>query len=272
MLLLTPFNSSFLSAFICVHLRFHLPDSWSLTPDPWYEFMTNAAESGLAWDRPSGFVERMLARLDRVPGLGGGRTHFLFLALFFGLSFSLYLTVLKARGPAAAISTHTPWDDVFPFAVGWLWVYMAPYVIGPLLSVVLSRATFAWYIRRGTLVMAVSLLIFALLPTHTKRPWPETLNGWKELGNGFTDQMYRNMVELDDPPSNAAPSLHVSLSCLLAWALTFDRPRWWAIAFLGASLIWLSTLLTWQHHLIDVVTGVFLASVAAIGPPRKMTR
>jgi membrane-associated phospholipid phosphatase len=217
------------------------------------------------------FLERLLARFDRVPGLGGGRTQIVFLALFFAVSFSFYLLVLKLRGPAAALKTRTGWDDVFPFVPWWTWVYMVPYLIGPLLVAVLNRTTFVWYVQRATVVVVISVLIFALIPTQTVRPLKDPVKGPEiaaELGDDLTANVYRKMVEIDDPPANAAPSLHVSLSCLLAWAITFNHPRWWWAALGGAVVVWLSTLFTAQHHLIDVATGAGLASLAAIGPPR----
>jgi membrane-associated phospholipid phosphatase len=207
--------------------------------------------------------------LDRVPGLGGGRTQLVFLSLFFGTSFALYLTVLRWRGPAVAFHTRLSWDAAFPFTPGWVWIYLLPYLLGPLLTLVLSRAAFAWYIRRASLVVLVSLVIFVALPTQTVRPLEDDPGNESRLGEGWTADLYRWMVEVDEPPANAAPSLHVSLSCLLAWAMAYDFPRWWAAAAAAAVVIWLSTLFTAQHHLLDVLTGALLASLAAIGGPHR---
>ena len=86
-------------------------------------------------------------------------------------------------------------------------------------------------------------------------------------GTDPTARLYRDMVEIDEPPANAAPSLHVSLTCLLAWALVRDYPRWWLPGFIGAVLVWLATLFTRQHHVLDVVTGAALACVLALPWP-----
>src|SRR5436190_126098 len=40
--------------------------------------------------------------------------------------------------------------------------------------------------------------------------------------------------------------------------------RWAAPAFLAAGVVWLATLITRQHHLIDVVTGALLALLVAL--------
>jgi membrane-associated phospholipid phosphatase len=172
-------------------------------------------------------------------------------------SLSLYLVVLRWRGPAAAVATQTAWDRRLPFSAAWVWVYLLPYLIGPLAVGLLSRDTFLWFVRRGLIVVCGSLVVFVLYPTKTVRP-PLPAD------DGPTAHLYRHMVEIDEPPANAAPSLHVSLTCLLAWALVRDFPRWWPVTLLGVGLVWLATLLTWQHHLIDVATGVLLASLVAL--------
>jgi hypothetical protein len=214
-------------------------------------------------------IGRLLAMFDRVPGLGGGRTHFVFLGVFFAVALSCYLTILKLRGEAgAALKTWTEWDALFPFSPWWIWVYLIPYILGPLLVMVLSRPAFEWYVRRGLIVIVVSLIIFFVLPTQVVRnPSNES-----RLSNDLTSNLYRWMVKIDTPPANAAPSLHVSLSCLLAWVLAYDKPRYWPFALFGALVVWVSVLCISQHHLIDVATGALLASLAAIGrPPRPLT-
>lgn len=188
------------------------------------------------------------------------------LAAIMFLSLTLYLTVLKWRGQASERTTQTAWDRAIPFWPSWVWVYLIPYLIGPCLVGLLSRSTFWWYVRRGLLLVVLSLAIFVLLPTQTVRP---NLAG---LGEGLTATLYRQVIEIDEPPANAAPSLHVSLTCLLAFALIRDFPRWWAASLLGVSLVWLATLLTWQHHLIDVATGVLMASVLACPWPSSTRR
>jgi len=192
--------------------------------------------------------------------LAGAVRQAVVLAVMMLLSLSLYLAVLWSRGSAARMVTQTEWDKAIPFRPGWVWVYLIPYLLGPLLAAFLRRATLVWYIRRGLAAVLVSVAVFAVLPTKTVRP------AATHLGGGPTAALYRNMVAIDDPPANAAPSLHVSLTCLLAWALVRDFPRWWAVCLTvtGVALVWLSTLLTWQHHLIDVATGVLLGSALAL--------
>jgi membrane-associated phospholipid phosphatase len=165
----------------------------------------------------------------------------------------------------ANVETQTAWDKQIPFCPQWVWLYLVPYLIGPVLAGCLSWATFTWYVRRGLVLVFVSLLIFMVYPTRTVRP---PLASASEVG-GLTADAYNRMVAVDEPPANAAPSLHVSLTCLLFWALVRDFPRWWPVALAGVAVVWLATLLTWQHHLIDVATGVLLGSVLALPWPRR---
>src|SRR5437763_11409000 len=46
------------------------------------------------------------------------------LALLMVLSLSLYLAVLKWRGPAVVWVTRTEWDRLLPFQPIWVWVYL----------------------------------------------------------------------------------------------------------------------------------------------------
>src|SRR4051795_12588242 len=151
-------------------------------------------KKGLPFIHPSSFInhhflERLLTALDRGPGLGGGITHLVFLSLFFGTSFALYLTVLRLRGPAVAFRTRIGWDAAFPFTPWWVWVYLLPYVLGPLLTVVMSRTAFAWYIRRATVLVLVSLVIFAAMPTQTVRPLKYVAGTEARLGEAWSSRV-----------------------------------------------------------------------------------
>jgi hypothetical protein len=185
--------------------------------------------------------------------LAHGIRQALVLAAIMVASLGLYLIVLKWRGPAAAVVTWTPWDDGIPFRPAWVWVYLLPYVVGPVLFALLTPPTFWWFIGRGLVIVFASLAFFIVLPTQTAvRP------AGPAPGEGLTALVYNQMIAIDEPPANAAPSLHVSLTCLLALALVRDFPRSWAAVFGGVGLVWLATLLTRQHHLVDVATGVLL--------------
>ena len=67
------------------------------------------------------------------------------------------------------------------------------------------------------------------------------------------------LLDATDRPYNLAPSLHVTTAVILG-ALFVARTRGVLRTLLAAwfALIALSTVLTWQHHLVDVVGGAML--------------
>src|SRR5581483_2089849 len=101
----------------------------------------------------------------------------LVLALIMLASLGLYLSVLWWRGPDATVYTWTPLDDWLPFHVDWVWIYLIPYLIGPVAVGLLRRETFVWFVGRGLVIVFVSLLIFIVLPTRTVRPDLSGLDG-----------------------------------------------------------------------------------------------
>jgi membrane-associated phospholipid phosphatase len=196
--------------------------------------------------------------------LAGGFRQALALAGVMLGSLSLYLLVLKWRGRAAQLVTHVPADDLMPFRPEWVWVYLVPYLVGPAVIALARPSTFRWFVSRGLVVVAATLAFFVVVPTRTA-PRPTAT----DLGDGLTAFAYQQMVTIDEPPANAAPSLHVSLTCLLAWALCRDFPRWRLPIWAGTGAVWLATLLTRQHHLIDVVSGALLAAAVVLLWPRR---
>ncbi|MFO1084965.1 MAG: phosphatase PAP2/dual specificity phosphatase family protein [Reyranellaceae bacterium] len=62
-----------------------------------------------------------------------------------------------------------------------------------------------------------------------------------------------------DMPFNQAPSLHVALTTVLVALYVLILPRWAAVAFvLWSALVAASVLTTFQHHFIDIPTGLLL--------------
>jgi hypothetical protein len=118
--------------------------------------------------------------------------------------------------------------------------------------------------KRLITVTILSGVFFLLFPLKLGLPRPEP-SGWTAP---FFHALYFN-----DLPYNLAPSLHISLRSLV-WVFYGARltghlrtaVKIWFI------LIGLSTLLVWQHHLIDVAGGFIMGWVVAalIPDPRQM--
>lgn len=189
------------------------------------------------------------------------------LAAIMVASLAGYLVVLKVRGPAALFETYVAWDDAIPFNAAWVWVYLIPYIVGPIVVGLLRRSTFRWYVCRGLVVVGCTLLIFIVFPNKVRDRDIQAMQALYARDD-VTARLYIRMAEVDEPPANAAPSLHVSLTFLLALAVMIDFPRWWPAAVLCVGAVWFATLATRQHHLVDVATGALLAQAVVYLWPR----
>lgn len=167
-----------------------------------------------------------------------------------------------AQRPADEV--HTWYFDWELKAVPFLSLLIVPYMsidlfffVAPLLCESdEQRRVFA---RRIVFSIAVATTFFLLMPLRLAWPPRPHVPGW-----------FGQLVEasctaplLMEFPHNLFPSLHVTLCTLLAdhyWRHTRGVAR-------GALQVWffliaISTWLTWQHHLIDVVGGFLLAAFA----------
>jgi hypothetical protein len=116
------------------------------------------------------------------------------------------------------------------------------------------RAELQTHVTRLAVVLAISLVCFALVPLRYTFERPAT--------TGLTGLMFEALHAFD-MPYNRAPSLHISVlvilwarfaTCLFGW-----QRRALALWFI---LIGVSVLTTYQHHVIDVPTGGVAAYLA----------
>ncbi|MES2920974.1 MAG: phosphatase PAP2/dual specificity phosphatase family protein [Verrucomicrobiota bacterium] len=148
-------------------------------------------------------------------------------------------------------SMYFEWERHIPFL---------PWMVIPYLSIDLffvaapflcssddERHTFARRITTAILIAAVCFLLFPLKFSF-ERP---QMSGW--LGAVF--DWFRTM----DKPFNEMPSLHIALRTILAGVYarhTKGVVRWLLLVWF--SLIGLSTVFTYQHHVMDVAGGFLL--------------
>lgn len=161
---------------------------------------------------------------------------------------------------AAAVETRplnvpaTPLDALIPLMPTWSLVYGALYlvlIISPVFIVrdqELLRRTMWAYLT----IWIVAYACFYLYPTIAPRPE-------RVQGNGFGVWGLR-LLYSSDPPYNCFPSLHVAHSFVSAFACHRVHRRFGELALGAASLVALSTLLTRQHYVLDVVAGTALAA------------
>lgn len=152
---------------------------------------------------------------------------------------------------------YAAWELALPY-----WPAAYPLYFGVLLwpGLVLGLARRASQVQRWERAMAHAIglagLVFLLLPAQLGHPPPEAgaWRAWAALAVWLAGQ------------HNLVPSLHVALSLVTlraVWPLAAAAWRpglalWWALTAL-------SVLLTHQHHLLDVATGVLLAMAVTRG-------
>jgi membrane-associated phospholipid phosphatase len=150
------------------------------------------------------------------------------------------------------VRIHLDRELQFPFIPETVLVYMTIYLL-------FAGAPFILRQRREFLALALTLdaiilvagIAFLLVPARLAFPPPENLGALPNLFR-FADRL--NLTY------NLLPSLHVALSvaCIAAYAPR-TGPVGRVLLWLWGSAIAVSTLLTHQHHILDVVAGWALA-------------
>lgn len=213
----------------------------------------------------------MRAYSSRVPGLArqgifgaGWRPALFSIALAVAVYLFNDVYYLLNHGPARMV-LQTPIDRAIPVVP----IFVIPYVSLDY-YVYLSLVVFLLFRQRVfqstalamLLAWAISYAVYFAAQTFVARP--------SLAGADLLTRMIRD-VYASDAPYNAFPSLHVSISTLMAihwWR--FDR-RAGVVAALWTALIVPSTLFVHQHYLADVAGGLVVAAVTAWAAPRILT-
>jgi membrane-associated phospholipid phosphatase len=151
-----------------------------------------------------------------------------------------------------------PLDDLLPLRPEWSLIYGALYgflIVLPVLVVrqphLIRRTVFAYLS-----VWLTAYAFFVFYPTAAPRP--EVVEG-----DGFGVWGLRALYGAD-PPYNCFPSLHVAHSFVSAYSICRVHRGVGLLSILAATLVGLSTVLTKQHYVVDVVSGFLLATLAAV--------
>lgn len=146
------------------------------------------------------------------------------------------------------------WERFIPFVPLMIVPYMSIdlfFVAAPFLC--RNRRELATFSRRIALAILVAGTLFLVMPLKLGHERPQ-IDGW--LGALF------GWFFAADLPYNLCPSLHIALRTILAETYARHTRAFWNIAsHVWFSLIGFSTLLTYQHHVVDVVGGFLLAAL-----------
>lgn len=169
---------------------------------------------------------------------------------------------LTAQRPSSQIGTwYFEWElTVIPYV---------PLLIVPYMSMDLFFffATFLCrnerainvFAKRVMFAIVVAAAFFLLLPLRLAWPTRPPVDGW--FGT-FVEQSC-NAPFLMEYPHNLFPTLHIALCMIVANVYSpHTRPLVRFLLQVWFILIALSTVLTWQHHVVDVAGGVILGGFA----------
>lgn len=153
---------------------------------------------------------------------------------------------------------ETRLDRMLPFEPQFLIIYFGCYIFWIINYILIARQdkkSVYQFFTADFLSRCICLVFFLAFPTTNTRP--------VITGSGFWDRATQWLYSID-----AADNLFPSIHCLVSWFCYIgirDRkeiPEWYKQVSLGiAVLVFISTLLTKQHVLVDVAGGVLLGTV-----------
>lgn len=153
---------------------------------------------------------------------------------------------------------ETSLDCMLPFEPQFLIIYFGCYIFWIINYILIARQdkkSVYQFFTADFLSRCICLVFFLAFPTTNTRP--------VITGSEFWDQAAQWLYSID-----AADNLFPSIHCLVSWFCYIgirDRkeiPEWYKQVSLGiAVLVFISTLLTKQHVLVDVAGGVLLGTV-----------
>ena len=153
---------------------------------------------------------------------------------------------------------ETSLDRMLPFEPQFLIIYFGCYIFWIINYILIARQdkkSVYQFFTADFLSRCICLVFFLVFPTTNTRP--------VITGGGLWNQAALWLYSID-----AADNLFPSIHCLVSWFCYIgirDRkeiPEWYKQVSLGiAVLVFISTLLTKQHVLVDVAGGVLLGTV-----------
>lgn len=185
----------------------------------------------------------------------------LFLAPYFFLTYGQVNQFTATRNNVAILVFD--WESNIPF---WPWT-IVPYwsidlLYGLSLFICTTRRELMVHGCRLLMASAVACIGFLLFPLRFSfvRPVSDGAFGW-----------LFQQLEMFDLPYNQAPSLHIILLWLL-WLRFYPHVsvKWRWLLHSWFTLIGISVLTTWQHHFIDVISGLFVGAMVSYALPMNV--
>jgi membrane-associated phospholipid phosphatase len=157
------------------------------------------------------------------------------------------------------IVPRIPLDEYIPLWPIWTIPYLLllPYwlLMLVIMTLKMDEPRFRWIILAAMVSQYISVAAFILFPTYIERPILDPADS----SQGLIAYLYSM-----DHVNNALPSMHMSLTTLIAlgcWGW-LPKLRWFWAATIPITIA--STLFTKQHYVLDLVAGILLACAAYI--------
>ncbi len=183
-----------------------------------------------------------------------------FLVPFFFLTYNFANAAAAHRASVPELAF--PWERYIPF-LGWTilpyWLSDVLYVLS--LMICRTQQELDLHGKRLLAIQVFSVACFLAFPLRCTLDRPP-LSGWE-------GDLFANLMKFDRP-FNQAPSLHVGIAVIL-WTRFREHTAGIIRMLVGTCfvLVALSTLTTYQHHFIDVPTGLWAGILVVAALPER---
>lgn len=156
-------------------------------------------------------------------------------------------------------------DRKVPFIPWFVIIYFGCYLFWILNYIMIARISKEHCMRfvfADVISRVVCGIFFLLIPTTNVRP--------EVIGSGICDELMRYLYMIDSA-ENLFPSIH----CLVSWfcyvGIRGEKsiPKWYrAFSCIFAIVVCVSTQVTKQHYIIDVIGGIVIAEITYFAATR----
>lgn len=170
----------------------------------------------------------------------------------------VYSTTMALCADLPHYDFTTDLDRMVPVISWFVYIYFLSFPFWAVNYILIARGEkkqFFQFLTADLASRVVCLFFFVFLPTTNVRP--------EITGTSLSDEILRWLYSIDQP-TNLFPSIHclVSWFCFIGIKNRTDIPVWYkGFSCVFAILVFVSTQVTKQHYLVDVIGGVLLAEV-----------
>ena len=199
-------------------------------------------------------------RIWRMPSADALRTYLsyaLIVALLFVVGYGGANWLATQR--ATHLKLYFDAELAIPLLPAMIWVYLSINLLFVLPVFRLDTEELRLLGRRMIAATVAATLIFLAMPTTT---------GFARLDTASDGRAIFQLLYALDLPFNCVPSLHIAYSTLILTALA-KNGGWLLKATVAVwlALIAASTVLTHQHHLIDILSALLLVALICLALP-----